>query len=210
MSPTLVRFVTLVEALNYRVGRVAMYLIFLMIGILLWSSVSKTFFLPSLWTLEMAQFALVAYYILGGPYSLQMGSNVRMDLLYERWSPRTKAAVDAVTVLFLIGFLAVFLYGGIDSVSYSLQYDERSPTAWRPYLWPIKLIICIGAVLMLLQAVAELLRDIGRLRGVEIPRRGKGVPGSPETVPGKAPDDARVQAADTARGQAPDTARGQA
>jgi len=210
VSPTLVRFVTLVEALNYRVGRVAMYLIFLMIGILLWSSVSKTFFLPSLWTLEMAQFALVAYYILGGPYSLQMGSNVRMDLLYERWSPRTKAAVDAVTVLFLIGFLAVFLYGGIDSVSYSLQYDERSPTAWRPYLWPIKLIICIGAVLMLLQAVAELLRDIGRLRGVEIPRRGKGVPGSPETVPGKAPDDARVQAADTARGQAPDTARGQA
>ena len=178
MSPILVRYVSLVDALNHAVGRVAMYLIFVMIGILIWSSVSKTFLLPSLWTLEMAQFALVAYYILGGPYSLQMGSNVRMDLLYERWSPRTRAAVDSVTVLFLIGFLGVFLYGGLGSLTYSLEYGERSPTAWRPYLWPIKLVICIGALLMLLQASAELVRDIGRLRGVELPRRGKGVPGA--------------------------------
>ena len=30
---------------------------------------------------------------------------------------------------------------------YSFQYGgERSPTAWRPYLWPIKLIMCIGIV----------------------------------------------------------------
>jgi len=178
VSPILVRYVSLVDALNHAVGRVAMYLIFVMIGILIWSSVSKTFLLPSLWTLEMAQFALVAYYILGGPYSLQMGSNVRMDLLYERWSPRTRAAVDSVTVLFLIGFLGVFLYGGLGSLTYSLEYGERSPTAWRPYLWPIKLVICIGALLMLLQASAELVRDIGRLRGVELPRRGKGVPGA--------------------------------
>ena len=178
MSPNLVRYVAVVDAINYGVGRAAMYLIFVMIGILLWSSISKSFFLPSLWTLEMAQFALVAYYILGGPYSLQMGSNVRMDLLYERWSPRTRAAVDAFTVLFLIGFLGVFLYGGIESTAYSLEYGERSPTAWRPYLWPIKVVICLGAVLMLLQACAELVRDIGRLRGVELPRRGRGVPGS--------------------------------
>lgn len=175
MSSILLRFVAVVDAINYRVGRVAMYLIFVMIGILLWSSVSKTFFLPSLWTLEMAQFAMVAYYLLGGPYSLQMGSNVRMDLLYERWSPRTKAAVDAVTVLFLLFFLGVFLYGGIESTAYSLEYGERSPTAWRPYLWPIKVTICVGAVLMILQALAELVRDIARLRGVELPRRGKGV-----------------------------------
>jgi TRAP-type C4-dicarboxylate transport system permease small subunit len=69
------RFVTTVDRVNYRIGRVMMYFIFVMIGILLWSSISKTFFLPSLWTLEIAQFAMVAYYIMGGPYSIQMGSN---------------------------------------------------------------------------------------------------------------------------------------
>ena len=74
-----------VDAVNYRLGRVMMYGIFVLMGILLWSSISKTFFLPTLWTLEMAQFVMVGYYILGGPYSLQLGSNVRMDLLYGGW-----------------------------------------------------------------------------------------------------------------------------
>jgi len=43
---------------------IVMYGIFVLMAILLWSSVSKTFFVPSLWTLEMAQFAMVAYYML--------------------------------------------------------------------------------------------------------------------------------------------------
>ena len=157
-----------VDAVNYRVGRVVMYGIFVMVGILLWSSISKTFFLPSLWTLEVAQFAMVAYYILGGPYSIQMGSNVRMDLFYGDWSDFKKAWVDAFTVLMLILYLAVLLYGGFESTSYSFQYNERSPTAWRPYLWPIKVAMCIGFFLMLLQAVSELFKDIAKIRGQDL------------------------------------------
>jgi len=91
-------FVRYVDAMNRVVGRAVMYMIFVMIGVLLWSSVSKTFFLPSLWTLEMAQFLMVAYYMLGGPYSIQLGSNVRMDLLYGDWSDQKKAWFDAITV----------------------------------------------------------------------------------------------------------------
>jgi len=178
-------YIRAVDAVNYRVGRIMMYGIFVMIGILLWSSISKTFFLPSLWTLEIAQFALVAYYIMGGPYSIQLGSNVRMDLFYGEWSTAKKAKFDAVTVLFLIFYLGVLLYGGLSSTAYSLghfgdqpvQYLsglvtgsedlgrlERSPTAWRPYLWPIKTLMCIGIFLMLLQAISELLKDIIKLR----------------------------------------------
>ena len=56
-----------VDAVNYRLGRVMMYGIFALMGVLLWSSISKTFFVPTLWTLEMAQFVMVGYYILGGP-----------------------------------------------------------------------------------------------------------------------------------------------
>ena len=82
------RFVRIVDAINYRVGRVMMYGIFVMMAILLWSSISKTFFDPSLWTLEIAQFAMVAYYILGGPYSVQLNADVRMDLFYGEWDVR--------------------------------------------------------------------------------------------------------------------------
>lgn len=168
MPAILLTYVRVVDAINYRFGRVAMYGIFAMIAILLWSSISKTFFLPSLWTLELAQFAMVAYYMIGGPYSIQLGSNVRMDLLYGNWSPRRKAWFDAFTVLFLIFYLGVLLYGAVSSVGYSFEYGERSNTAWRPYMWPIKLIMCLGILLMLLQAVSELVKDVARLKGAKV------------------------------------------
>ena len=142
-----------------------MYGLFVIFGVLLWSSISKTFFLPSLWTLEIAQFAMVAYYILGGPFSLQIGANVRMDLFYGGWTDRKKAWFDAFSILLLIFYLGVLLYGAIDSTTYSLQYNERSPTAWRPLLWPIKIIMCVGIFLMLLQAISEFFKDIAKLKG---------------------------------------------
>ena len=145
-----------------------MYGLFIIFGVLLWSSISKTFFLPSLWTLEIAQFAMVAYYILGGPFSLQIGANVRMDLFYGGWTDRKKAWFDAFSILLLIFYLGVLLYGAIDSTTYSLQYNERSPTAWRPLLWPIKIIMCVGIFLMLLQAISEFFKDIAKLKGKEI------------------------------------------
>ncbi len=166
MTGLMTRYVRIVDPLNRWIGRVVMYGIFVMMGILLWSSISKTIFLPSLWTLEMAQFAMVAYYILGGPYAIQMGSNVRMDLIYGEWSDRKKAQIDVLTVLFLITYLVFLLWGGWDSLMYSFQYGgERSPTAWRPYLWPIKSIMVAGIFLMLIQAISELFKDILRVCG---------------------------------------------
>lgn len=168
MPPFVNGYIRFVDAVNYRVGRAVMYGIFVMVAILLWSSISKAFFLPSLWTLEAAQFAMVAYYILGGPYSIQLDANVRMDLFYGSWSVRKKAWFDVFTIFFLIFFLGVLLYGAYDSTSYAIQYGERSPSAWRPYMWPIKVVMCIGFSLMLLQAVSELFKDIARIRGEDI------------------------------------------
>ncbi|SFR12760.1 TRAP transporter small permease subunit [Poseidonocella sedimentorum] len=166
MTGALKRFVAVVDRMNHRIGRIAMYGIFVLMAILLWSSVSKTFFTPALWTLETAQFAMVAYYMLGGPYSIQMGANVRMDLLYGSWSLRRKSAMDAITVLFLIFYLCVLLWGGWDSLMYSFKYGgERSSSVWRPYMWPVKLIMVTGIALMLLQALSELCKDLLRLMG---------------------------------------------
>ena len=168
MPRFIVRYVRLVDWLNYGIGRFAMYLLFVLMGVLLWSTLTKMFATPALWTLEMAQFTMVAYYMLGGPYSMQMGSNVRMDLFYGGWSDRTRAAFDALTIFALMFYLGVLLYGGIDSTIYALSYGERSPSAWRPYIAQVKIISCIGITLMLLQCTAIFFRDVAKLRGEEI------------------------------------------
>lgn len=192
----------MVERFNYRIGRLVMYLIFAMMVVLLWSSITKVlpFMRPSLWTLEVAQFLMVAYYILGGPYSIQLNSNVRMDLGYGVLSRKNKALLDAFTVFFLVIYLGFLLVGGLNSLSYSLGnfrqdaipflgglvsafftggFDaaaaelgaiERSRSIWRAPMWPIKLIMIIGILLMLLQASAEFIKDIARLQtGLEDP-----------------------------------------
>jgi len=174
MPKPILAYVRWVDAVNRVVGRFAMYLIFAMIGILLYSSITKTFFIPALWTLETAQFTMVAYYLLGGGYSMQLDSHVRMDLLYSRWSAKTRTIVDLVTITFLIFYLVFLLYGGFSSTHYALKYDEESYSAWAPPMAPIKIIMCVGIALMLLQAVAVFFKDLARATGrpIEAERDG--------------------------------------
>jgi TRAP-type mannitol/chloroaromatic compound transport system permease small subunit len=126
---------------------------------------------PPIWTDEMAQFLLMGYFLLGGAYALQMGSAVRMDLLYSRWSDRSKAAVDAVTILTLLVYLGVLLWGGVESTQYALEYGERRRGLWRPYMAPIKIIMVVGIVLMLLQCTAFFIRDLPRAGPPPAPAR---------------------------------------
>ena len=84
MPKTICIFVHFVDRLNKGVGRAAMYFIFAMMGILLYSSVSKAFFHPSLWSLKMALFSMIVYYLMRGAYSMQMGAHIRKDLACGR------------------------------------------------------------------------------------------------------------------------------
>lgn len=159
-------YVRYVEAMNRRVGRFVMYLIFFMMGILLYSSLSRTLFdVPVNWVVEMAQMTMAAYYLLGGGYSMQLDSHVRMDLLYHRWRPERQALVDALTSAVLIFYLVILLYGGISSTHFAFLYDQRNYSAWAPRMAPIKLTMSIGIAMMLLQAIATFFRNVAEARG---------------------------------------------
>ncbi len=159
-------YVRYVDAVSRVIGRITMYLIFAMMGILLFGAISRSFFnVPFIWVVEMAQFVMTAYYLLGGAYSIQLDSHVRMDLLYGRWSPRTKAMVDAVTGCLLIFYLIILLYGGVSSTQYALEYGQKNYSVWAPPLAPIKIIMTIGIAMMLLQIIATLFKDLEKAKG---------------------------------------------
>ena len=169
MPGPIVAFVRVVDAVNYRVGRFAMYLIFVMAAILLASTGSRLIFgVPINWALEMSQFLLSAYYLLGGAYTLQTGGHVRMDLIYDRLSARRRAMTDAITILFVIFFLGVLFWGGVSSTQYAIVYNQKNYSAWAPVLWPIKIVMTAGVFLMLLQCVATFFKDIAIWRGKPI------------------------------------------
>jgi TRAP-type C4-dicarboxylate transport system permease small subunit len=92
----------------------------------------------------MSQFLLVAYFILGGAWTLQLDSHVRMDPLYARWTPRKRAFADTITSVCLVTYLAVMLWGGVSSTQYALEYAQRAATSWRPPMAPIKIVMTFG------------------------------------------------------------------
>jgi TRAP-type mannitol/chloroaromatic compound transport system permease small subunit len=162
-------YVRSVDAMNRVVGRFAMWLIFAMMGVLLFSSGSRTFAgVSHIWVVETAQFLLAAYYLLGGGYSMQLGAHVRMDLLYRRWKPRTRATVDVVTAGFLLFYLIVLLAGGLSSTQYAIEYGQKNYSSWAPPLAPIKIVMVVGIILMLLQVIAVFFKDLAKARGEEI------------------------------------------
>lgn len=167
MPRPLIAYVRTVERLNYGIGRLAMWSLFVLMGVLLWGAIGRAAFSPPIWTDEMAQFLLMGYFIIGGAYALQMGSAVRMDLLYSRWSDRTQAVVDAVTIIVLFVYLGVLLWGGIESTQFALEYGERRRGLWRPYMAPIKIVMVVGIVMMILQCTAIFIRDLNRALGRE-------------------------------------------
>jgi TRAP-type mannitol/chloroaromatic compound transport system permease small subunit len=154
-------FVKWVDRLNLWVGRLAMGLFFVMGAVLLWSTISRAVFgAPVNWALEMTQFLLAAYFLLGGAYSLQKGVHVRMDLFYARFSARRRAVIDAVTIVAVIFFLVVLLWGAVSSTQYAIQYNQKNYSAWSPVLWPVKVAMTAGILFMLLQVVAQFFRDV--------------------------------------------------
>jgi TRAP-type mannitol/chloroaromatic compound transport system permease small subunit len=159
-------YVHWVDTFNRWVGRFAMRLIFVMAAIMLYAIFSRLFLgRPVNWVMEMSQFLLVSYYLLGGAYSMQLDAHVRMDLFYGRLSARKRAVTDAFTILFVIFYLGVLAWGGFSSTEYAWSYNQKNYTSWAPPMWPVKAIMTFGIIMMLLQAISAFFKDVAIARG---------------------------------------------
>lgn len=165
--PNVIRtYVRVVDRLSNYVGLVAMYLIFFMVAVLLLDAVTRNVLhIPLHWCIEVAQFALAAYYFMGGALTLAGDDHVRMDLFYEKLSFRGKARMDLLTAVCLLFYLVVLLYGSISSLQYAIQTDERRFSMWNPSMIPIKCLMVACILLMVLQGVSLVFKNIAVLRG---------------------------------------------
>jgi TRAP-type mannitol/chloroaromatic compound transport system permease small subunit len=168
-------YVRSMDATSRFVGKVVMFWVIGMMGILLFETLSRTIFNhPHIWAVEFSQFVMAAYYMLGGCYSFLIEGHVRMDIFYEKWSARRRATFDIFTFFLLFFYLVILLIGAIQGIQYSLEFKQVSYSSWAPPITPIKMIMTVGIVLMMLQVLSEFFKDLARANGEEIPR-GEGV-----------------------------------
>ncbi|OUS31312.1 C4-dicarboxylate ABC transporter permease ['Osedax' symbiont bacterium Rs2_46_30_T18] len=161
-------YVRVVDRVSDYVGIVAMYLIFLMVGILLVDAVTRNVLeIPLHWGIEAAQFTLAAYYFMGGAMTIKNDDHVRMDLFYGEFTPRKKDWMDLATIGCLLFYLVVMLIGSISSLQYAIETNETRFSMWNPSMIPIKILMVCCCVLMILQTISMIIKHITGLRGKE-------------------------------------------
>ena len=121
---------------------------------------------PTSWAFDMSYLMYGAVFFMAGAYTLSRGGHVRADMFYRLWRPRAQAAVELIlyVTFFFPGILALVYSGwsyGLESTRI-LEVSVNSP-AGVP-IWPLKMMIPVGALLMVLQGFAEVLRCVQCLR----------------------------------------------
>lgn len=115
---------------------------------------------PTNWAHESMFLMFGMQYLLAGGFVLREGAHVRVDVLYNYLSKRGKAMVDILTSVFFFIFMFTLLFTGWTFFYDSYEVNEVSISEWGIQYWPIKFALSLGAVLLLLQGLALLIKDI--------------------------------------------------
>lgn len=160
------RVLSFVDYVNDRVGRVLSLGILVIFGLLILEVALRYLFnSPTVWANELTQMIFGAYVVLSGGHLLWCGGHVNVDIIYSRLSPKAKAWMDVLTSSVFFAFSVMLLYYGGSLALESLARWEHSQSPWNPPIYPVKLTIPLGALLVLLQGTAKLVRDILVLAG---------------------------------------------
>lgn len=116
---------------------------------------------------ELEWHLFAAMFLLGAAYTMRENANVRVDVFYGRMNLRTKAVVDILgTLLFVIPMCTLILYSSYDFVTYSYQIQEVSvDPGGLPYRFAFKALLPLGYLLVLVQSLAVISRNVRLLRG---------------------------------------------
>lgn len=160
-----------ITCLNVWVGRISAYLIIPIFLLILAEVFMRYLFgAPAVWTNELSQLIFGVYAILAGGYLAVDNGHVNVDIIHTRFPPRARALVDVLTSVMFFIFLGALLYFGVSLALESMETWERSQSAWNPYIWPVKLMIPVAALLLLLQGIVKLLKDILTAAGIALPQ----------------------------------------
>lgn len=150
-----------IDAISEWSGRAACYLILPAIVILTWEVISRYGLNnPTMWAHGTSQRLFATYSILAGASILRNDQHVRVDILFNRLSVRKQAILSLFGSVFFFLFCGVLLWKGIDFAWTSLSQLEPDETPWRAPLYPFKMMVPIGAFLILLQGAAKCIRDL--------------------------------------------------
>jgi TRAP-type mannitol/chloroaromatic compound transport system permease small subunit len=116
--------------------------------------------------LEIQWYLFSAIFLLASAYTLRRNEHVRIDVIAGRFSKRTQVWIDLFGFLaFLLPMTLIILYYAVPYAWISIRNQEISSNAGGLIVWPAKLLIPAGFLLLSLQGISETIKRIGYLQG---------------------------------------------
>ena len=171
-----------IDVINDWAGKILCLLMVPLIGVVVFEVISRNAFAimssygwdetaraigigPTVFAYDISRMISGVLFMGAAGYGLMRGVHIRADFLYRNWSDKTQATVDAV--LYIAFFIPSMLFFTIIAAQYwELAYrtgETAFDSPWQPLLWPARLAMPVGGLLLLLQGFPELFRAFHKM-----------------------------------------------
>lgn len=175
MDPWMAKTIEFIDRNMLLTGKIVCWITIPLIFAMVYEVIGRHFFnRPTLWSFDISRMLAGALFMLGAAYTLSKGIHIRADFLYRNWKVRNQAKVDLFLYLlfFFPGFL-VFFFVSFDYAYTSIcgrsdlmeclggkvRIQRAMDTTWMPIMWPLKSCMPVGAFLLLIQGISEVLKS---------------------------------------------------
>ena len=152
-----------IDRLNHWVGQLFCLMILPLMGVMVYEVVMRKLFIaPTLWSYDVSRMVAGAMFMGATGYALMRGVHIRADFLYRNWHHSTQRLVDAL--LYLVLYFPAMLFFFSASFGYTLKawltWELAMDTTFAAPLAPARSAMPLGAFLLILQGISELLKTI--------------------------------------------------
>ncbi len=171
----LLKLSALIDRMTQAVGRVLYWLILITVLISTANAVARKFFDASSnsW-LEMQWYLFSVVFLCCSGYALLRKEHIRIDIVAGHLSERANHRIALFGhIFFLVPLCLMMIYESWPYFIESLRIGEVSSNAGGLIRWPIKLVIIVGFVLLLIQGISEIIKQVGVMLGVYVDPRSQ-------------------------------------
>lgn len=164
----LLRLSGIIDAINGFVGRHVSWLILVAVLISAGNAiVRKAFDISSNMWLELQWYLYGTVFMLAAAYTLLRNEHIRIDVVSNRLSKRTRDRIDLFChVFFLMPFVLLMVWLCVPWFSLSFRSGEISANAGGLVIWPAKLMVLLGFALLVGQGISEIIKRIAVIAGI--------------------------------------------
>lgn len=150
-----------IDTISKWTGTVSAFFIPAMMFIITYEVVARYVFgAPTIWAMESSQYLFLATTALGGAYLLLYRRHINVSLLSDKMGKKARAVTEIVTSLFFFIFIVFLFYHTLETTIEAVGGLQNSPTYWGPPIYPVYLVMTLGILLILVQGIVQVTKNI--------------------------------------------------